>query len=369
MSVVPTGVRGSHTSTRSIANATRATTVTTGTLCAPAFVMRHLLCLASITLLGCGRHGIDDHPDGGGSGVTDAGPDASCGSTHLDLTYVAPNLLFVMDRSCSMKKDLDGTQTTKWQAAVAAITHVISSYTTFVQWGVTLFPDTTGDSCSQDAIPIPLGATNGDAITTLLTDALDPNNALYPSGPCVTNIDTGLEQAATDPGLADTSRKSYLMLVTDGSQSKCEVGGGNAGSETAVTNLLAAGVPTFVVGFGSEVDVAELSKLANLGGEALTGPTPYYSADTADEIDMALQSIANKVASCSYKVDPAPLDLNLTYVVFDGTELVPRDTGHSDGWDYDNASEMLTLYGDYCTRVEDLQVSGIDVTYGCPPAL
>src|SRR5206468_1231699 len=96
-----------------------------------------------------------------------------CGATHVDLTYVAPNLLFVLDRSCSMKNVLTGTTTTKWQAAVDAITHVLTTYDTQIRWGATLFPDTTGDSCGQDAIPVPVADNMASTVSAMLTASLD----------------------------------------------------------------------------------------------------------------------------------------------------------------------------------------------------
>lgn len=272
-----------------------------------------------------------------------------------------------------MKKVLDGTTTTKWEAAIDAIEHAVGDYAAAVRWGLTLFPDTTGDSCGQDAIPIPVGDSHAGTISTLLTNALQTTDPLYPSGPCVTNIDTGLQSAGTDPGLADPTRPNFLMLVTDGAQSKtCSLAGGDDGAVAIVTDLHDNhGISTFVVGFGSEVDDVELGKLANAGGKALAGKTPYYKADTANGLDKALKDIASQVASCSYKVDPAPPDLGLTYVVFDQTTLVPRDPSHVSGWDFDPTTSQITFYGSFCDEVAHFQVQTVDVTYGCssPPIL
>ncbi|HUJ57998.1 MAG TPA: vWA domain-containing protein [Kofleriaceae bacterium] len=340
--------------------------------------MRHLL--IALVALGCGRHhdpaAQPDAPASGcttdsdcGSGMTcsDGQCIGGCGGTVVDLTYVPPDLLFVLDRSCSMTQLLSGTQTSKWQAAVAAISDVLATYATEIRWGATLFPDTTGDKCTQDAIPMPVGDNNAGPLSTLLNAALDPSNPLYPSGPCVTNIDTGLEQAATDPGLQDPARKSYLMLVTDGGQSGCSAGGGDTGSENAVSSLHAMGVDTFVVGFGSQVKSQFLDTLAADGGQALTGgPHGYYQADTAADLDQAFQTIGSLVVSCDYHVDPPPPDLDQTYVFFDKITLVPRDQGHADGWDYDPTTQTLTLYGPACDQLKSHQVQSLDLVFGCP---
>jgi hypothetical protein len=331
-------------------------------------------------LTACGSHSEPAAPDAEGDAATACAVDTDCpsgqscqnglclggcGATHVDLSYVAPNLLFVLDRSCSMTNILDGTTTTKWEAAVDAIDHALGTYTTMIRWGATLFPDTTGDSCGQDAIPVPVADNMASTISTMLTNSLDMNDPNYPKGPCVTNIDTGLEQAATDPSLMDPMRKSYLMLVTDGGQSKCSMGGGDTGSLAAVTDLYQNhGVATFVVGFGSGTKSSFLNQLAQAGGVPLAGATSFYQADTAAELDQAYQTIGNLVVSCSYHVDPAPPDLSQTYVIFDHNTIVPQDPNN--GWSYDAATQTLTLNGTYCDELKGHTVTAMDLLFGCP---
>nr|MBA2541731.1 VWA domain-containing protein [Deltaproteobacteria bacterium] len=120
-----------------------------------------------------------------------------CGGQLLDLTYVPPNLVLVVDRSCSMNSKIANTNTTKWEAAVAAIETVVGDYADDVRWGLTLFPDTIGQSCAQDgAMPFPVGPNNTTGIVAMLNAGLVSTDPLFPDGPCVTNIDTGIQQAA-----------------------------------------------------------------------------------------------------------------------------------------------------------------------------
>lgn len=288
-----------------------------------------------------------------------------CGET-LDLTYVPPNFMVVLDRSCSMDKPPNAqTTTTKWTTAVGALKKVLADHGADVDWGLTLFPDTTGETCAQDANSVPLGAGKAATIDGLLTSALVKTDPLFPKGPCVTNIDTGLQAAAADPALA--TKAGYLMLVTDGAQSACTLGNGDAGSEAAVHDLYTnRGIKTFVVGFGGAVDAAELNELAMLGGAPQAGATKYYRADNAAQLDAVFAQIAELVVSCEYTVDPAPPDVAQTYVFFENTELVPHDPSHAAGWDYDPATMKLALYGAYCDRVQTRAVDDIDVVFGCP---
>ncbi len=340
--------------------------------------------LVALLLTACSNQDPAGQPDAGSTGECSYDHECSagkkcdldthtcniggCGGQLLDLTYVPPNLELVLDRSCSMRQALTGSSATKWTAAVGAIGDVLVSYADQVRWGLTMFPDTTGESCGQDAIPVPIADHNAGPITTLLTAALGATDPNYPDAPCVTNIDTGLSQAATDPGLADPGRKNYLMLITDGAQSSgCSLGGGATGAEATLAALKAQrDITTFVVGFGSSVNAAELGKLATAGGAPLAGATKYYQADTAAQLDQAFQSIAGLVVSCEYIVAPAPDDLDKTFVFYNKTELVPRDPGHAAGWDYDPATTKLRFYGSYCDRLQAHVVTDLDVVFGCP---
>ncbi len=290
-----------------------------------------------------------------------------CGGQFLDLTYVPPNVVLVLDRSCSMRSNLTGTTTSKWSAAVGSLSSVLATYDTEVRWGLTMFPDTTNEACSQDAIPFPVAANNGASISAMLTAALATTDANYPDFPCVTNIDTGIQQAALDPGLNDPTRASYLMLVSDGAQSACDLAGGDLGTETLIRDLhVNRGIPTFIVGFGSGTDAAQLNRFAAKGGMPLAGTTKYYQADSAAQLDQAFQAIADIVVSCEYTVDPAPADLGQTWVYYEKTELVPHDPTHLAGWDYDAATKKMTMYGGYCDRLKTHVVDDIDVVFGCP---
>jgi len=330
--------------------------------------IREAIAFSTCALFACSHHQGAATDNDGGTSQPDATPlDAAyCGGQHLDLSYVPPNLGIVLDRSCSMTKALAGTTTTKWQAAVAALRDVLTTYATDVRWGLTMFPDTAGSACTQGTIPFPIGVHSAHQIEARLQAALGSGDADYPDDPCVTPIDTGVEQAATDPALADTDRKSYLLLVTDGAQAGCSAGGSAAGAEDAVAQLFTAGIATYVVGFGSEVKASELDTLAVAGGVPNTGSNAYYQADTAAELDAVFQQIASQVVSCTYQVSQAPPDLAETYVIFGGNTLVPYDPSNTSGWDYDPAMMTLTLYGAYCSELKTHAVSSFDVLFGCP---
>ena len=69
---------------------------------------------------------------------------------------VPPNLLVVLDRSCSMTAMVGGQ--TKWQIAVAALSTMTTAYGGKIRFGLTLFPDLDAPDCQQSTIEIPTGA-------------------------------------------------------------------------------------------------------------------------------------------------------------------------------------------------------------------
>jgi hypothetical protein len=302
-----------------------------------------------------------------------------CGGEPLDVTHLPANMLLVLDRSCSMTNNIS-PGLSKWEAAVAALTSVLTNYETKIRWGMTLFPDTETANCDQSYFPFGLADANGGAlgpIATALNTALVTHSSqdpFFPNGPCVTNIDSGIVQAATDPGLDATDRKSYLMLITDGKQSSCGANGGDNGTEAAVMALHdTRHIDTFIVGFGAGTDKNQMNTLAMLGGQARSPVPPddllFYQADTPQQLDQAFQHIASLVLSCQYRVDPPPPDPTMTYVFFDKHETVTRDETHAEGWDYDPSTQTLSFYGDSCTRLTTSTVTDVDVVFGCPNPL
>ncbi len=325
---------------------------------------------------GCGGLTGESGPGAGVGGTRDGGiaaddPNAgggeSCGSEAIPLEAVAPNLLIVLDRSCSMK--IKAGSQSKWEIAVAALNKLVAKHQGVIRFGLTLFPDTTGASCKQDAIPVPPAAATGGKLQALLTSALSPADPNYPNGPCVTNIDTGMLQASAEPALAEPGRPSFVLLISDGGQALCSEAGGDAGTTQVIKDLRNKGVSTFVVGFGSAVDGNQLNLFADAGGKPSgNASSRYYKAEDAAGLDAALAAIGRQTLGCVLHLKQVPASLDALHVFFD-KKAIARDPGHKEGWDYDAAKELLSFYGKACSELEAGKVSGVDVVYGCkkPP--
>ena len=288
-------------------------------------------------------------------------PGGDCGAQKAVATAVAPNMLITLDRSCSMTGALGAS--TKWAVAVGAIKSMMTKYGGKVRFGLTLFPDTDADACRQGPIPFEPAPDNEPKISTALTNALVKTDPLFPDGPCVTNIDTGLQQAAGASAFKDKTRPGYVLLISDGGQAGCSAAGGNAGSEKIIVDLLAAGVKTAVIGFGSGVSAATLDKFATAGGMPATGATKFYKAEDAAGLDAALAAIAGAALGCTYKLDKTPADPTKIFVFFDGTKEVASDPAN--GWTYDPATNTVTFHGTTCNDLKTDKVKSVDIVLGC----
>jgi hypothetical protein len=294
-------------------------------------------------------------------------PGGGCGAKEFKIEAVAPNMFISLDRSCSMTAGGGGGQT-KWQIAVAALNQMLTNLQGKVRWGLGLFPDVVGDKCAQDKPQFAVADGNEPGITALLTAALNAADPFFPDGPCVTNIDTAIQQASQEPAFADTTRKSYVLLITDGKQYGCNLAGGDTGTESIIQQMNTNGVSTFVVGFGSGVDPAQLNKFADAGGVPNVDPTDptthYYKANDATSLEAALKKISGSIVGCTFTLDSTPPDPSKIYVFFDNAK-VARDTNHSAGWDYDPKTNQITFYGADCDKLKTNQVTDVDVVFGC----
>jgi len=293
-------------------------------------------------------------------------PGGGCGAQEAKVEAIPPNLLIVLDRSCSMTSLVSGKS--KWQIAVEAINKMTTDFNAKIRFGITLFPDLDTNNCGQGAIPIPVAPGTEPQIQDLLTKSLNTNNKYYPNGPCVTNIDTAMKQATTEPAFDDTDRASYALLITDGKQAGCNAANGDADTLMFITDLYQSrNVPTFVLGFGAGIDGAQMDIFADAGGVPASMASPkYYKAEDQMSLDAALNAIATKTLSCTLALQSQPPKSDEIYVFFDNNPTqVPKDATHMDGWDYDPANNTVTFYGPACDKLKSGTVMDLDVVFGC----
>jgi hypothetical protein len=296
---------------------------------------------------------------------------SSCGVTQIKADVVAPNLLIVLDRSCTMKGPLDGS--TKWDIAVDALAGLVTEYNSKLLFGLTLFPDSEKPNCTQAKYLMPPKAGNETAIEQLLTAAHGANNPDRPGNPCVTNGAQTMKQASAEPSLDDKTRQSFFVLVTDGlTQQGCDLTGAPEGTVQILKDLHdQRGISTYVIGFGSgQIDKDELNKFAEAGGVPASDATDpsfrYYRAENAATLQQALKTVAQQSLGCEYQLASTPPDAKNIHVFFDKKSEVAQDTSHQDGWDYDASANHVTFQGPTCANLKAGKVGAIDIVLGCP---
>jgi hypothetical protein len=170
--------------------------------------------------------------------------------------------------------------------------------------------------------------------------------------------------------LTDTNGK-YILLATDG-EPNCGGaggrGGGGAGASdvqntvTAIGTALTAGFQTFVIGVG--VEAGNLTNFAVAGGT-----TNYYPATSPDQLSAALNAIVGTVASCTFALGKTPPDPTNIVIEFNGDHSLrpPRDTTHTNGWDYTSPSQnTIQVYGPWCDNITNGTYTTTQVLMGCP---
>lgn len=314
-------------------------------------------CVASCQKAGCAMGSTcqsDGHCSkpssgaGGGSGASGGG--ASCGGELFQASRVPANFLIVLDQSGSMEEKLQ-SGASKWSVASVSLRAITSQNEKVMRFGLSMFP--IGAKCSQGENFVPVGDSTAAAISAALPMTATGNG---------TPIGAALRLASERPDIQDPARANFVLLVTDGMEN-C---GGNPVNE--VKALFGKSVKTYVVGFGSDVDPKRLSEMATEGGTARLGQTKYYQADDQASLTAAFQQIAQGAVGCDYKLAKAPPDLGKVHVAVNGG-LIPRDSNKQNGWEYNDQTQRLTLYGAACDVVQKALNPNVQIIYGCPDGI
>jgi hypothetical protein len=295
--------------------------------------------------------------------------DASCGAQMSQIGVVnlgdPPDLLVVLDRSGSMSEPppvFPPVFDTKWNIMKNALISISTQKDQNIKFGLLEFP--SDQNCAADAMPevaIALGAHT--PITTYF-------GARSPGGntPAHVALSSALSYYQTIPA---NPAGRYVLFATDGVPN-CLGGDPNVASDmatvAAVTALKNAGIPTYVLGFGTfGLNTGVLNDAATAGGKAKSGTTKFYEANNASDLAMALQAIAGGiiVPSCTFQLASLPPDpMNVT-VTINGM-AVPRSPSHTNGWDYYPNAMTITFFGTYCSQIMMGSTTNVNFIYGCP---
>ncbi len=207
-------------------------------------------------------------------------------------------VMVVLDKSSSMVTGTINGET-KWDIAAGGLDQVLAAYDSSAEFGLITFPNPS--QCAPGSVNVEPAVGNRTAITAAL--ASPP-----PTGGNWTPMAQTLEVAAEVPSLSTATATRHVILITDGWQWCDPYDPGTRYDGTPAVQALAdAGVTTWVVGFGDEVDTAALNQMAVAAGTArpncdVTSSDPaaanncYFQVDDSAQLVSALTAIAGSIS-------------------------------------------------------------------------
>ncbi|MCG8424329.1 MAG: VWA domain-containing protein [Proteobacteria bacterium] len=296
--------------------------------------------------------------------------DKTCGGELFKATEVPPNVLIVLDRSGSMiNPDNNIGGQTRWAIAHDAIDKVLTNFETSIRFGLMVFPydqqDCTKatrphDLCHPGAVFEDPQLENQERVTTFL-GGTTTCNICTPIAGSLNELLPNMGNPAY-PGLSDTSRSNYVLLISDGEQ--CLSCDGDPAEKVQNLRERSPEIKTFVVGFGEDVRGSDqLNAMAENGGTARPGDTKYYQAESAEDLDAALEAISGAVLSCDYELSKVPPDSNELSVYFNNVQVA---RSASNGWEYNADNNHVVFSGSVCTELQSGRVTDLKIIFGCP---
>jgi hypothetical protein len=130
--------------------------------------------------------------------------------------------------------------------------------------------------------------------------------------------------------------------------------------------VAAMGIPTYVVGVGDVTGAqTTLTNMAIAGGVPQAAAPRYYPVASTADLVSVLTQIGMQISSCTFSLGGVPPDPS-NIAVLAGGKQVPKDTTHTQGWDYTAGMSSVQLYGSYCTNVMNMTTTDVQTIFGCP---
>ncbi len=314
-----------------------------------------------------GTTGVSTTADTSSSSGTDDGDVVPCDVLNPEVTYVPPNVMFVLDKSGSMTSnswnhdnDPNTPNITRWATLHQVVSMIVNQYESQVKFGAKLYPTNTGCGTSAN-MEVPLALNNAAAIIAGIPPESTSisNTALTPPQQGVETTRNYLNQVVPDEPRA-------MLVVMDGQvHSSC-------GTQQGFINALSSiynndGIPVYMVGIDiSGALVNAMNDYAEAGGVPKQGNEKFYNSSNGIELQQAMEDIIESVLSCSVTLNPEPAFPDLTKVILGGMELSQvTDCDTEDGWVWETQYSEIRLCGAACAEFKTLQ--NVEIEFYCDP--
>jgi hypothetical protein len=264
-----------------------------------------------------------------------------CAVANPTVSYVPPNLVFVLDKSGSMTSNSIGGQT-RWALLHDVVSAVTAEFEGRVKFGSKLYPSaSTGCSVNQGVDVAPTvtfsqNIANGD---------IPARGASFQST-ALTPLYDGVRFAGDWLKANLVGETKGLILVADG-----QISGSCNGDSTQANNYIRDlhdnfGIPTFVVGIDiSGTADTDMRNYAQSGGRPGPGNT-YYNSTNQQALFDAMNAIVESIVTCEIDLGSAPPFPELTEILVDGVRYVydpALDCATQDGFVFVPGSNNQTV--------------------------
>ena len=298
---------------------------------------------------------------GDGDSTTDTTGDGDCTTPEFTVTWDAPSVMLVVDKSGSMVSntwDHDANagsqEVTRWWSLHSSTDLFLDSFEQSINFGLQLFPNNAAtnacantvpcESCFVSSVPdVGLALDNRSSILALMPAQSSDSSTIQgatPAAGAMVSAKTALDDAVSSGGT-----NPALVFITDGA-ANCGLqyagetcmfpGDGTSAScklmdyfDSELEGLIGGyytddAIPTYVVGIGIEDVILdpesdfdfitdatnvydELNDIAVAGGVPLTGGTEnFYHTTNEFELNDALSTIGGELSACSFDLTEAP---------------------------------------------------------------